>query len=425
MKSGRKQDRIISIIERHMSYKSSFIAGLSWNGTFKVLSKVISAIKLAILARLLSPTDFGVFSLVLVSLSLVEVFTESGINTILVQSQKKIEEYISTAWIFSIVRGFFICLVMIGMSFFLSKYYNEPSLIHLILFASIIPIIRGFINPAIINFYKELDFKKDTFYRMSLVLVDFCAAIAAGFIFKSTYALIIPILISATADVFISFYFVRLRPKFEFSREIFNEIFHQTKWLNNISILDYLNKNLDNLIIGKLLGTTSLGFYQNAFAVTQSATSELGLSVIHATFPIYSRLSDDIARLKKAFVKVCLSFCGLLIIPTALFILFPQFIVKLQFGDQWVALAAILPILALSGYIQGLFNIGSTLFTVRRKYYFLSMVLLITLSSMVTGILLLTPKFGLIGGATGVLISRLISLPFFIYFISRTLNEQK
>lgn len=406
-----------------MSYKAAFISGIGWNGTFKIVSKLISAVKLAILYRLLSPTDFGLFSLVLVSISLVEVFTESGINTILIQSQKKIEGYVNTAWIFSIVRGVAICLIMILFSFVLSSYYQEPSLQHFILLASIIPIIRGFINPAIINFYKELDFKKDTFYRLSLVLVDFTCAVIAGFILKNTYALLIPMFFSALADVFISFYFVRIKPRFEFSLVMFKEMFHQTKWLNNITILDYLNKNLDNLIIGKILGVTMLGFYQSAFAFTQSATSELGLSVVHATFPIYSRLATDLSRLKKAFTKVALIFSGFLILPTLVFVLFPQFIVSIQFGNQWLVLASILPILAISGYIQGLFNMGSTLFTVRRKYHFLSLSLAITLFSMVAGLLLLTPRFGLLGGASSVLISRLITAPFFFYFIMQTLNE--
>lgn len=406
-----------------MSYKSSFFSGLTWNGTFKISSKLISAIKLAILARLLTPTDFGLFSLVLVSLSFIEVFTESGINTILVQSQEKIEKYINTAWIFSICRGIVISLLMMLSTGLIATYYDKPALVTFILFASVIPLVRGFINPAIINFYKQLDFKKDTYYRFSLVIVDFFTAVIGGLILRNTYALILPIFFTAFADVFISFVFVKIRPKFEFNKATFAEIFHQTKWLNNISILDYLNKNLDNLIIGKILGVTSLGFYQNAFALTQSLTSELGLSVIHASFPVYTRLSSDLQRLKKAFVKVALSFSALLILPTMIFVLFPRFIVDLQFGQQWVTLATILPILAISGYIQGLFNIGSTLFTVRRKYSFLSLNLAITLSSMVTGLLLLTPKYALYGAATGVLVSRLVTLPFFFYFIMRTLKE--
>lgn len=407
-----------------MSYQKSFLSGISWNGSFKIFSKVVSAVKLAVLARLLLPSDFGIFSLVLVSISLIEVFTESGINTILIQSQKKIDEFINTAWIFSIVRGFIISIVMIFMAFAMSSYYTEPALLKLIIFASIIPIIRGFINPAIIGFYKELDFKKDTFYRLSLVIVDFATAIFFGLVLRNTYALIIPIMFSALADVFISFYFVSLKPQFKFDRQVFQEIFSHSKWLNNISILDYLNKNLDNLIIGKFLGTVQLGFYQNAFSLTQSATSELGLSVIHASFPIYSRLSDDLPRLKRAFSKVALSFCALLIIPTMLFVLFPHLIVMIQFGDKWLQLVAILPILGLAGYIQGVLNIGSTLFTVRKKYSYLSLVLATSLITMVIGLLYLSPRYGLVGGASSILISRLITFPVFLFLTWSTLREQ-
>lgn len=406
-----------------MSYKKSFISGISWNGSLKVFSKVVSAVKLAILARLLSPNDYGIFSLVLVSISLIEVFTESGINTILVQSHKKIEEYIDTAWIFSIGRGFLIAGVMWLLSIGMSNYYHEPHLFRFVILASLIPIIRGFINPAIITFYKDLDFRKDTYYRMSLVIIDFFAAIFFGMILRNTYALILPMFFSAFADVFISFYFVSLKPKLQFDKNVFAEIFSHSKWLNNISILDYLTKNLDNLIIGKFLGTTQLGFYQNAFSVTQSATSELGLSVIHASFPIYSRLSDDLKRLRSAFSKVGIAFSLFLIIPTLIFIFFPQFIVKIQFGDKWIELASILPILALAGYIQGILNMGSTLFTARRKYHFLSIVLATSLITMVTGLFILTPKYGLIGGATSILISRLVALPVFLVLMFRTLFQ--
>ncbi len=405
-----------------MGYQSTFLVGVRWNGALKIASKLISALKLAIMARLLSPKDFGIFSLVLVSISLVEVFTESGINTILVQSHKKIEEYVNTAWIFSIFRGIAIALIMIGLSFVLSNYYHEPSLKLLILGASLIPFVRGFINPAIITFYKELDFKKDTLYRISLVLIDFSVAVAAGFLLRSTVALILPIFVAALADVFISFRFLSIKPKLEFHWTTFSEIFHQTKWLNNISILDYLNKNADNLIVGRILGTTLLGFYQNAYALTQSATSELSLSVIHASFPIFTRLTSDTQRLRQAFFKVTKGYGLLLLIPTVLFMLFPKIIVQIQFGNQWLALAPILPILAASGYIQGYFNIGSSLLTAKKRYQFLSISLLVLLSTMVAGLLTFTPKYGLIGAAGSVLLARIITVPFYVLFTLKAIH---
>ena len=409
-----------------MGYKRSFFSGFTLNGALKLSSKVVSAIKIWFLARLLTPTDFGLFSLVLVSVSLIEVFTESGINIVLVQSQKKIEEYIDTAWIFSIFRGFVICGVMTLLAFSMSSYYHEPHLLNLILFASFVPIIKGFINPGIITFYKELNFKKDTMYRFALIITDFIVAIIGGLLLKNTYALVIPLFFSAAMDVFISFKYVSIKPRLKFNLPIFKEIFAHSKWLNGISILDYLNKNVDNLIIGRMLGTTSLGLYQNAFALSQSLTAEIGLSAIHASFPIYARLSEDLERLRRSFFKVAGLFSLITLPPALILVLFPELIIRLQFGDQWLNAIAILPILALAGYVQGFLNIGSTIFTVKKKYRLLSLSLAITLVSMVAGLMILSPRYGLVGSALSVLISRLITLPvFFGLLVSVLRNEKK
>lgn len=408
-----------------MSYQRSFLIGFGWNGSLKVVSKVISAIKLAILARLLSPTDYGLFSLVLVSISLIEVFTESGINTILIQSDKKLEQYVDTAWIFSIARGIIIFSVMIVLSKAMPWFYHEPKLFSLIFFASVIPLIRGFINPAIIGFYKELDFRKDTYYRFSLVIVDFVAAVFFGLILKNTFALILPMFFSAIADVIISFRFTAIRPQFRFDKQIFQEIFAQSKWLNNITILDYLNKNVDNLIVGRMLGTGDLGMYQSGFSVSQSATSELGLSVIHASFPIYSRMTEDKTRLKRAFLKVASTFCLFLLIPTVLFILFPNVVASIQFGQKWSGIAVILPLLALAGYVQGFLNIASTVFTAQKKFHYLTISLGIMLVTLVTGLFILIPSYGLLGAAYSVLIAKVVTVPFYCFFLYKTLHVTK
>lgn len=408
-----------------MSYKHSFFSGIAWNGGLKVFSKLLTAVKLFILARLLLPQDFGLFSLVLVSVSLIEVFTESGINTILVQSQKKLEEYLGTAWIISIGRGVLIAGAMVFLSFVMSHYYQESRLQSLILFASLVPLIRGCINPAIISFYKNLKFRQDTYYRLTLVITDLVTAILFGFILRNPFALIMPMIVSALVEVFVSYKFVHVWPNLHFNKAIFEEILSQTKWLNGIAILDYLTKNADNLIIGRFLGTTQLGFYQNAFALSQSATSELGLSVIHASFPIYTRFSEDTARLKRAFIKVSTLFCFILLIPLFILIAIPDIVVHIQFGEGWEQIIPILPILALSGYIQGLFNIGSTVFTVRKKYYYLTTTLGLLFTGMIVGLLILIPQYGLMGGAISILISRLVTLPFFLWFIIQSLKTNE
>ena len=407
-----------------MGYSIDFFKGLGWNGGLKIASKGLTAIKLAVLARLLLPHDFGIFSLVLVSISLIEVFTETGINTTIVQSKKPVEHFIDTAWVVSIVRGFFISLAMIAVGQILQTFYFESQLFNLVLLASLIPIIRGFINPAIVTFHKELKFSSDTFYRFSLVILDVVASIILGLWLRNVIALILPMILTAIFEVSITFMFVRLKPKLQFNKNVFLEIFHNTKWLNGFSVLDYLNKNLDDLIVGKILGTNILGLYRNSFSLTQSATAELGLTVIHASFPVLTKIDHQQNRFGNAVKKVIFSFSGLLFLPTLILVLFPEPIVKILLGEQWLSIIPIIPLLAVSGYLQGIINISGPIFIAKKKYHFLLSSLFLTLVTMIASLLILAPQIGFVGIGWSILLSKIVAIPFIAFFLYRTTHEQ-
>lgn len=409
------------VIIKYMGYQQAFLQGVGWSGGLKLSSKVLTAVKLAILARLLRPEDFGLFSLVLVSLSLVEVFAETGINTVIVQSDKHPTHFLDTAWVISIVRGIVIAGIMLTISWPLQFFYQQDTLFPLVVIASIVPIIRGFINPGIVTLHKNLEFQKDTVYRFLLALTDVIASVILALMLRNVLALILGIIVHAVIDVILSYLFVSLRPRFKWNRIISKEIFQHTKWLNSFSVIDYLNKNIDDLIIGRILGVANLGFYRNAYAATQSGTAELGLSVIHASFPVYTKIKADKARLRKAFIKVVMAFSGLLLVPTLLFIFFPTLIVKILLGDNWLPLVPLLPILAIAGYIQGIFNIGTSLFVSQKQYRWMLCILTITLLSMVISIIPLSQAFGLKGAALSILISRIAPFPVFIVALRKTL----
>lgn len=394
-----------------MSYTTAFLRGLSWNGALKISSKLFSVLKLAVLARLLAPQDFGLFSLTLVAISLVEVFTETGINTIIIQSRKPLTFYLNTAWIVSIGRGVIIAAVMLTMSLPMSRLYQEPLLFQLIVLASLVPLLRGMINPAIIQFQKNLQFQADTAYRFSLLVFDLCATVILVFWLRNASALILPIVLTAVFELVISWVAVAPRPRFGFDPAAWKEIWRNSRWLNAISILDYLNKNADDLLIGRIAGVANLGMYRNGYALSQSGTADLSLSVLHASFPILSQMQDDLPRFRKTFLRMLLGFSAVLLIPTALFWMFPELILRVVLGEQWLSIAKFLPILAVSGFIQGQLNLMSMVFTATRTYRMLLLSLLGACLSMVLGIVFLTPEWGLYGAAIAILLSRIVALP--------------
>lgn len=413
------------VYNEYMGFRTAFVRGFSWNVGLKIASKVLALVKLFVLARLLTQRDFGLFSLTLISISIIEVFTQTGVNTTILQTNKPISYYLNTAWVISIVRGFLISAVMLIIAWPMQLFYNEPDLIPLLLLASLIPVVRGFINPALVNMVRKLEFAKDTYFRFSLVMIEVVSAVILGIIFRSVYALIIPLLLSALAEVIFSHLFLSPKPRFQFKRVVGREIFSQTKWLSGISIFDYLNKNLDDLIIGKLLSTELLGVYRNAYSLSHSATAEVGISVIHATFPIYAKLQTEKERLKKAFLRTMIGFGFILFIPTIGLIVLPELAVTIAFGEKWLLAATILPMLALAGYVQGVIDSASTLLTVTRKYRGIIVSYAVSTTVMVVGLLTLVPWLGFKGTGLSILLARCTAFPIYWWNIRAALKDNQ
>ena len=137
-----------------MGYFKDTLKGVSWMGGLRATTRLFAFIKIAILARILSPSQFGLFGIALLILSLLETLTETGINIFLIQEKEELEKYNDTAWFVSIIRGALIS----GLIFIFAKliviFFRSPDAYSLLLLISLVPLLRGFINPAIVKYQK-------------------------------------------------------------------------------------------------------------------------------------------------------------------------------------------------------------------------------------------------------------------------------
>lgn len=108
-----------------MKHIKQAIKGVGWMAFLRVTTRGLAFIRLAVLARVLSPFQFGVYGIASLILSLLEIFTETGVNVVLIQSKGKITEYLNTAWVVSIFRGIIISLLMILLSYPVSLFFNS------------------------------------------------------------------------------------------------------------------------------------------------------------------------------------------------------------------------------------------------------------------------------------------------------------
>src|SRR6266404_2111820 len=287
-----------------MGYTRDAIKGVSWITLLRGLTRVLTFIRLAVLGRLLTPTQFGFFGIASLLLSLLEILTETGINIFLVQERSHIKEYINSAWVVSIIRGVVLGLVIFLTAPLIAYFFKAPGATFIIALIALVPFIRGFINPAIISYQKDLLFFKEFRLRTILFFVDVVSSIIFGFFTRNAISFDLGLIASAILEVILSYMLVPLWPKLQFEYEKIRHVINKGWWVTITGIFSFFADNGDNITVGKFLGAATLGIYGVAYKFSTLPISEITNVVNMVIFPVFSKFSDDKKRIWNAFYKV-------------------------------------------------------------------------------------------------------------------------
>ena len=405
-----------------LGLSKSFLSGFFWMGSLRAAIRALSLVKMAVLARFLSPGQFGIYGIATVVLAFLETLTETGINVFLIQQKEKIEKYVNSAWVVSILRGTVISLIIIILAVPAASFFSVSGSVSILYLTSLIPFIRGFINPSCVVFQKNLEFKKQFFYESTFFVSDAVFAILIGIATKSENSLVIAMVITALLEVILSFKVFHLKPKFVIDKELIFEVIQKGKWITGAGVFSYLFHHIDDIFVGKLLGTYTLGVYQQAYRISSVPVSEVGEIFNKVNFPIIARQEQDLIKIRKMFFKnlILISF---FVIPLGyIFFKFPSQVISIVLGSQWLAAIPILQILSIYGVLKAISNSFFSLFLGLNNQQFVTYITLLQAISMLALTYPLIKIFGSLGAGYAAIISTIISLPVFIYYAWKILK---
>lgn len=406
-----------------MGYLKDTIKGVSWVGAYRASSRLIAFVKTAIIARILLPAQFGIFGIAGLVLTLLETLTETGINIFLVQEEDDVDSYINTAWVVSIVRGVLIALAMIFLTPFIVSFFRVPEAKNILFLTSLVPLLRGFINPATAKFQKELMFDKEFRFKLPIYIIESVVAVALAFLTHEASSFIWGMIAGATIEILLSFIIVRPVPRFSFEAIKIKRVVDRGKWITAFGAFDYLFQNLDDFTVGKLLGKSPLGFYQVAYKISSLPISEVANVFSRVTFPIFRKISKDKKRLKKAFIKTTLGTSALVIPFGAIIFLFSKQIVLILLGNNWLAAVPVLKVLSLYGIIRGVFYPMMAVFLALQKQQYVTLVTLVGILGLGLSIVPLVNRFGIVGAGISTLVGSLATAPIIVYYLFKIFKE--
>lgn len=406
-----------------MGYFKKAFRGVAWMGALRGSTRIIAYIRIAVLARLLSPAQFGVFGIASLVLAFLEIITETGINVFLVQDEGDLKNYLDTAWLVSILRGILISSLILIFTPTIALFFNSPEARTVLYLIAAVPFIRGFINPSIVRFQKELEFGKEFWFRLSIFVSHTVVAVWVGYLTRSATSFVYGLGAAALLEVFLSFVFVKPRPRIALDTKKISTVISRGKWVTAAGLFEYLFREGDDVVVGRLLNTDALGLYQVAYKLATLPVQEMGQVFNRVTFPIYTKIMTDKKRLKQAFLKTA-GTISLLVIPFSLLLLFfTKPLILTILGEQWVSIVGVVKILAIFGAVRSISRSVNPLFLAAKKQEYMTATSLAGIVGMAVTIIPLISRFGISGAGLSALVGAILSLPVMAYFSFKILTK--
>lgn len=324
--------------------------GAAWMVLMRLSVRALGLVSMVILARLLSPGDFGVVALALVFLAALEALSEFGFDLALIRIADPDRTYYDTVWTLSLIKGAVVALAMAALAVPAASLTGEPAVTSILLALAVLPLIEGLQNPGIVDFRREMRFDREFRFRMVERLAGFAVTLPLAVAWESYWALVAGMLAGRVAATVASYRMSPRRPRPDLSRA--REILGFSRWIVASSGVHFLNQRMDDLVIGRLVGTAALGAYSLGKDIGSMTTNELLMPISRALYPGFARIADDREGLIASYMDV-LSLSLLLGVPTAIGIaLTADLIVGIALTPDWAAVAPIIAIFALAGAVQ-------------------------------------------------------------------------
>ena len=334
------------------SLSRSVASGVAWMLALRMSLRALGLVSTVILARLLTPEDFGIVAIAMAIFALLHLVKDFGFDTVIIQMKEPKKEHYDTAWTFNLIFGLALALILVSLSGFIASLYATPGLEPLIWAVSGLFIIGGLESVGTLDFRKNMTFEKEFQLKILPKLIGIPFTLLIAYWLRSYWALTIGTIITQMSSLFVGYWMHSYRPKLELKAA--GELFNFSKWLMANNFIYYVNNRSPELIIGKMLSPHAAGLFSVSTEIGMMVTTEFSAAVSRASYPGYAKVSGNLYDLKKLYLKV-LSYNSFFLFPMALgFYSVADLIVPIFLGDQWLDIIPIVKTIAIGGLLMAL-----------------------------------------------------------------------
>lgn len=345
-----------------MSIRKQLITGVFYSAIAKYTGIFISLIVTAILARLLSPDEFGIVAVATVIITFFGIFTDLGISPAIIQNKELTEKDLSNIFSFTIFGGILLSVLFFISSWIIGNYYKNETLITICQLLSINLLFSALNIVPNALLYKDKLFRYIAIRSLIVQLIGGFLSVIAALADAGLYALIINPIFSSIFIFIISY---RKKPQqisLTLGLDSIKKILTFSSYQFLFNVINYFSRNLDKLLIGRYMSMGALGYYEKSYRLMMLPLQNITHVISPVMHPVFSEMQDDISKLAMSYERVIriLAYIGF---PLSIFLYFTSTEITLMlFGNQWIKSIAPFQILALSVGIQIIMSTSGSIF---------------------------------------------------------------
>ncbi len=348
--------------EKKHALTTKTVGGIGWSGISQVIRLLFQLGITAILARLITPNDFGLLAMVVIFTNFARIFCDFGLSAALIQRKRLTEEHLSSIFWINVLTGLILAVILAALAPAIAHFYNESRLISIVVVLASTFLISSFGIVQTALFTRELKFRLLVIVEILGVAISGTAAVVLAFSGLGVWSLVWQQVVSSFVIVILLWAFSSWKPKFLFRWQRAKELLGFGLNLTGFSFVNYFSRNLDNLLIAKFLGASPLGFYNLAYQLLLFPLANLSHVVGRVMFPSLSIIQDDKTKVRYAYMKATRYIAAITFpLMIGLLVIAPQFI-RVIFGPQWERSIFMVQILALAALLQSIGTLNGNIY---------------------------------------------------------------
>lgn len=355
-----------------MSIKEQATKSVFWSAVERFSVQGIQFVLTIVIARILSPDDYGLVAMLSIFMALSQVLIDSGFANALIQKKDRSDTDYSTAFYFNAIGAVVVYLCLFGCAPLIARFFAEPQLTAITRVIGLTLVINslGIVQQARLTV--DLDFKRLAHASLRAVVLSGIVGIWMAYNNFGVWTLVWQSLLNSLLRVIFLWVFSHWMPRRVLSWQSFRTLFSFGSKLMLSGILHTFYTNCYSLIIGKCFSASQLGFFNRSYTLAQFPSSNLTNIVVRAVYPIQCRYQDDMPRLRSMFLQYMRMSCYLIFPVMVGVTALAEPLVKVILTDKWLPAVPYLQILSIAFMWDPVMKINHTILNVRgRSDYFL------------------------------------------------------